>query len=72
MRREYAENRRTGIEKAKKSGRYTGRKPIEVDKEILRQVNWERKEGMISIEEAMRRTKIKSKSTFYRKIRGLK
>lgn len=72
MRREYAKNRRTGIEQAKKSGKYTGRKPIEVDKEILQQVNWELKEGMISIEEAMRRTKIKSKSTFYRKIRGLK
>lgn len=72
MRREHVENRRTGIEQAKKSGRYTGRKPIKVDKEILRQVNWELKEGMISIEEAMRRTKIKSKSTFYRKIRALK
>ena len=70
-RREHAENRKIGIEKAKKDGKYTGRKPIEVDEKVLRQVNQELKAGLISVEEAMKRVKIKSKSTFYRKIRAL-
>lgn len=71
-RREHAAHRRDGIERAKKDGRYTGRKPIEVDEEVLRQVNRELREGLITVEEAMRRTKIGSKSTFYRKLRALK
>lgn len=70
-RREYAANRRDGIEQAKKDGKYTGRKPIEVDEKVLRQVNQELKDGLITVEEAMRRTKIGSKSTFYRKVRAL-
>ena len=70
-RREHAANRRDGIEQAKKNGKYTGRKPIDVDEKVLRQVNQELKEGLITVEEAMRRTKIGSKSTFYRKIRAL-
>ena len=70
-RREHASNRRTGIEEAKKNGKYTGRKPIEVDEKVLRQVNRELKDGLITVEEAMRRSKIGSKSTFYRKIRAL-
>lgn len=71
-RREHAANRRDGIEHARKNGKYTGRKPIEVDEKVLRQVNQELKDGLITVEEAMRRTKIGSKSTFYRKIRTLK
>ena len=70
-RREHAANRRDGIEQAKKNGKYTGRKPIEVDETVLRQVNQELKDGLITVEEAMRRTKIGSKSTFYRKVRAL-
>ncbi|MDY5986184.1 recombinase family protein [Sporofaciens sp. SGI.106] len=70
-RREHASNRRMGIEHAKKEGKYTGRKPIVVDEMVLRQANQELKEGLITVEEAMRRTKISSKSTFYRKIRAL-
>lgn len=70
-RREYLARRRDGIERAKKDGKYTGRRPIEVDETVLRQVNRELKEGLISVEEAMRRVKIGSKSTFYRKIRAL-
>lgn len=38
-RREHATNRRDGIERAKKDGKYTGRKPIDVDEKVLRQVN---------------------------------
>ena len=70
-RREHALHRRTGIEQAKKEGKYTGRKPIEVDEKVLRQVNQELKAGLITVEEAMKRTKIASKSTFYRKVRAL-
>lgn len=70
-RREHAANRRDGIEQAKKKGKYTGRKPIEVDEKVLRQVNQELKSGLITVDEAMRRTKLGSKSTFYRKIRTL-
>jgi len=69
--REHAANRRHGIEQAKKDGKYTGRKPIEVDETVLRQVNQELKNGLISVAEAMQRTKISSKSTFYRKLRAL-
>ena len=69
--REHMVNRKEGIEKAKKEGKYTGRKPIEVDEKVLKQVNNELKAGLISVEEAMKRTKIGSKSTFYRKVRTL-
>lgn len=69
--REYVANRKEGIEKAKKEGKYTGRKPIEVDEKVLRQVNQELKAVFISVEEAMKRVKIGSKSTFYRKVKTL-
>lgn len=70
-RRERAANRQEGIEQAKKNGKYTGRKPIEVDENALRQVAGELDEGLITVEEAMKRVKINSRSTFYRKLRGL-
>lgn len=70
-RRERAANRQEGIEQAKKNGKYTGRKPIEVDENALRQVAKEINEGLITVEEAMKRVKINSRSTFYRKLRGL-
>lgn len=70
-RRERTANRQEGIEKAKKDGKYTGRKPIEVDETALRQVAKELDEGLITVEEAMRRTKISSRSTFYRKLKKL-
>lgn len=69
--RERAANRQEGIEQAKKNGKYTGRKPIEVDENALRQVAGELDEGLITVEEAMKRVKINSRSTFYRKLRGL-
>ena len=69
--REHMANRRNGIEQAKKDGKYSGRKPIEVDEKVLRQVNDELKAGLITVEEAMKRTKIGSKSTYYRKVRAL-
>lgn len=71
-RRERAVNRQEGIEQAKKNGKYTGRKPIEVDENTLRQVAKELDEGLIAVEEAMKRVKINSRSTFYRKMKTLK
>ena len=70
-RRERKANRQKGIENAKKDGKYTGRKPIVVDETALRQVAKELDEGIITVEEAMRRTKINSRSTFYRKLKKL-
>lgn len=70
-RRERKAKRQKGIEKAKKDGKYTGRKPIVVDETALRQVAMELDEGIITVEEAMRRTKINSRSTFYRKLKKL-
>lgn len=70
--RERAANRQEGIEQAKKKGKYTGRKPIEVDENTLRQVAKELDEGLITVEEAMKRVKINSRSTFYRKMKTLK
>lgn len=72
---EYAEllaKRQKGREKAKACGKYTGRKPIDVDKETLRQVATELEMGIINTEEAMKRTKINSRSTFYRKLKQMK
>lgn len=71
MRREHASSRRNGIEEAKMYGKYAGRKPIDVDENVLRQAVKEMHEGIITVEEAMKRTKIGSKSTFYRKVRAL-
>lgn len=65
-------NLRMGIEQAKKEGKYTGRKPIEVDETMLRQIANELDAGIITVEEAMKRTKINSRSTFYRKLRKVK
>ncbi len=71
-RRQRAANRQEGIEQAKKKGKYTGRKPIKVDENVLRQVAEELDEGLITVKDAMKRVKINSRSTFYRKLRGTK
>ena len=70
-RRERISHQQAGIEQAKKDGKYTGRKPTPVDENVLRQVAKELDEGIITVEEAMKRTKINSRSTFYRKLRNL-
>lgn len=61
--------REEGIEEAKRNGRYTGRKPIEVDEQILKQVAIAFLNNRISERQAMSRLGINSRSTFYRKIR---
>lgn len=68
---ENADSRREGIEKAKSDGKYQGRKPIEVDEMVLREVAEELDKGLIKVEDAMRRTGISSRSTFYRKLKAL-
>ena len=68
-RHERTASQQAGIEQAKKGGKYTGRKPIAVDTNTLRQVARELDEGLITIEEAMKRTNIPSRSTFYRKLK---
>ena len=70
-RRERISHQQAGIEQAKKDGKYAGRKPTPVDENVLRQVAKELDEGIITIQEAMKRTKINSRSTFYRKLRNL-
>ena len=70
-RRERISLQQAGIEQAKKDGKYAGRKPTPVDENVLRQVVKELDEGIITVEEAMKRTKINSRSTFYRKLRNL-
>ena len=61
--------REVGIEEAKRNGRYTGRKPIELDNQLLKQVAIAFLNNHISEQEAMTRLGINSRSTFYRKIR---
>lgn len=70
-RREWAANRVEGIKQAKKNGKYTGRKPIEVDENLLFQIAGELDSGLICVEEAMKRVKINSRSTFYRKLKRM-
>ena len=70
-RRERISLQQAGIEQAKKDGKYAGRKPTPVDENVLRHVAKELDEGIITVEEAMKRTKINSRSTFYRKLRNL-
>lgn len=71
VRQDHISSRRKGIENAKKEGKYSGRKPIDVDMNILRQVAKELDDGIITVSEAMKRTKIKSKSTFYRRLKEI-
>ena len=61
--------REEGIEEAKRNGRYAGRKPIELDDQLLKQVAIAFLNNRISEQEAMQRLGINSRSTFYRKIR---
>ena len=64
--------REEGIEEAKRNGRYAGRKPIELDDQLLKQVAVAFLNNRISEQEAMNRLGINSRSTFYRKIRAFR
>lgn len=71
-----AKNRKTaqasGIQAAKAEGKYTGRKRLSVDTNLLRQVAGSFEKHQITEKEAMRRTGIKSRSTFYRRLREIR
>lgn len=66
------EKQREGIEEAKSKGKYQGRKPIEVDYHLLEQVSGELDSHLITVEQAMKRVGITSRSTFYRKLKTMK
>lgn len=70
--REHMSNRQKGINEAKQEGKYSGRKPINVDENLLFHLSKELETGMITVEEAMKRAHINSRSTFYRKLRKLR
>ena len=64
--------REKGIIEAKHNGRYIGRKPIELDEELLKKVAIAFLHNRISEQEAMYRLHINSRSTFYRKIKAFR
>ena len=66
-----ASTQRAGVERAKAENKYTGRKKIDIDKNLLIQVAGEFKAKKIPEAEAMQRLKIASRSTFYRRIKEL-
>ena len=71
LEREYILSRqREGIEIAKKNGKYKGRKAIEVDEALFREVYLRWKSQDCTAVEAMRELGLKP-STFYRKVRKL-
>ncbi len=60
-----------GVRRAKSNGKYAGRKKIAVDWNLFKQVAKDFRDHTISEEEAMRRTGIKSRSTFYRRLKEI-
>lgn len=64
--------RKNGIAKAKRNGKYTGRKPINIDEQILKQVAKAFLDNRISEKKAMNELGINSRSTFYRKIKAFR
>ena len=63
---------REGIDKAKREGKYTGRKKIAVDQNLLRQIAEDFEAKKITETEAMQRAGISSRSTFYRRLKEVK
>lgn len=59
-----------GIARAKKGGKYKGRKKISVDINLLRQIADDFEKKRITEAEAMNRAGIASQSTFYRRLKG--
>ena len=61
--------REEGIKIAKQNGKYAGRKPIEVDEQLLKQVSIAFLNNRMTEQEAMSKLGIISRSTFYRRIK---
>ena len=62
-------HREEGIKQAREKGKYKGRKPIEIDEQLLKLVALDFLSNRISEYEAMEKLGIKSRATFYRKIK---
>mgnify|MGYP006914191436 CR=1 FL=1 len=60
-----------GVAQAKNSGKYAGRKRIVVDPNLFRQVAEDFRNHKVTEEEAMHRTGIRSRSTFYRRLKEI-
>ena len=63
-------HREEGIKQAREKGKYKGRKPIEIDEQLLKLVALDFLSNRISEYEAMEKLGIKSRATFYRKIKS--
>ena len=72
MDRNNRQTREEGIRLAKANGRYSGRRPIEINENLLKQVAYEFENNHITEQEAMIRLGINSRSTFYRKLRTIR
>ena len=60
-----------GVALAKNSGKYAGRKKIVVDPNLFRQIAEDFRNHKVTEEEAMHRTGIRSRSTFYRRLKEI-
>lgn len=60
-----------GVTRAKKDGKYVGRKKIAVDQNLFRQIAEDFRARKINEEEAMARSGISSRSTFYRRLKEI-
>ena len=67
-RQELREKQQSGIERARESGKYRGRKPIAVDGELFDSIVSLWRDGKITAREAMTRLELKP-NTFYRRIK---
>lgn len=72
MDRNNRQTREEGIRIAKSNGRYSGRKPIEINNDLLKRVAYDFENNYITEQEAMRRLGINSRSTFYRRLRTIR
>lgn len=61
-----------GIKRAQEARKYTGRKKIHVSVPLLEDVIKQRERGDLTVEEAMKELGIRSKSTYYRRVREFK
>ncbi|MCM1244392.1 MAG: recombinase family protein [Roseburia sp.] len=64
--------REKGVSAAKKRGAYRGRKPIVIDELTLRRVSEQFRTKKITEVQAMKRLGIRSRSTFYRKLKSVR
>lgn len=65
------QHHKEGVVRAKNEGKYAGRKRIAVDPNLFRQVASDFRSHKISEDEAMQRTGITSRSTFYRRLKEI-